>query len=66
MDLCLFEPEFSGDDSSENDNPNIWEKDGYDDADAISSGSDNFEEDFVAQYDPNFEYKLSVQETNPW
>lgn len=42
--FILFEPEFSGDDSADNDQPNAWERE-VKDEEMVSSGSDQFSED---------------------
>ena len=40
----VFEPEYSGDESESNDQPNDWEREEKDE-EMVSSGSDNFSED---------------------
>ena len=56
----LFEPEFSGDDSEQNDQPNAWERELNDD-ETVSSESDQFSLDG----DQSHGYKLEELKVQP-
>lgn len=53
--VVLFEPQYSGDESENNDQDNFWEmpQNKNKELELNSSGSDNYEEDFLGVNQPN-------------
>ena len=53
--VVLFEPQYSGDESENNDQDNFWEmpQNKNKELEFNSSGSDNYEEDFLGVNQPN-------------